>query len=570
MSMTDTKRDNWTFRNQLDYQTVIKDEHAISLSAGLELRENNRDIPNTSTYYGYNPTSLAYTALNVKDMMNIGVKESYIYNNNTSAGAIRDGSYIRLSDYDLTPSLSSMQNRYFSGYFVGGYTYKERYGISGSFRIDQANLFGTDPKYRYRPLWSVGFKWNMAKEDFMKELSWIDVLDLRGSYGLTGNVDQTTTPYLVARMTTQNRYTAETIPYTMISEAPNPLLRWERTASYNLGVDFILLGGKLSGKLDYYHKRSDDLLATIEVPFTSGYSRQRVNYGAMTNNGFELSLSSPWWKNKDWSVYSSFTFYYNKNKVTRSFYNATQASQLISGSYYQEGRPFNAIYAYQYGGLTSGGTDAQNGIPDIIRADGTSVVHFNENGGINIDASTTMKPEDLVYMGSGTPVWGGSFTQNIRFRNWELSAFVTYYGGHKVYVPSFNFYATNYNTLSDFYAQSWTPENSSSLIPKHFVHYDASADGGKAIGLQEMYQKSTANVEDGDMIRLRNISLAYSLPTKYVSKLRMENVKLIAQVNNPCFWSAAGHGIDPETLGTGGSWTLPQPTSYLLKLNVQF
>ena len=72
------------------------------------------------------------------------------------------------------------------------------------------------------------------------------------------------------------------------------------------------------------------------------------------------------------------------------------------------------------------------------------------------------------------------------------------------------------------------------------------------------------------MIRLRNISLAYSLPTKYVSKLRMENVKLIAQVNNPCFWSAAGHGIDPETLGTGGSWTLPQPTSYLLKLNVQF
>lgn len=570
MSMTDMKRDNWTFRNQLDYQTVIKDEHAISLSAGLELRENNRDIPNTSTYYGYNPTSLAYTALNVKDMMNVGVKESYIYNNNTSAGAVRDGSYIRLSDYGLTPSLSSVQNRYFSGYFVGGYTYKERYGISGSFRIDQANLFGTDPKYRYRPLWSVGFKWNMAKEGFMKELSWIDVLDLRGSYGLTGNVDQTTTPYLVARMQTQNRYTAETIPYTMISEAPNPLLRWERTASYNLGVDFILLGGKLSGKLDYYHKRSDDLLATIEVPFTSGYSRQRVNYGAMTNNGFELSLSSPWWKNKDWSVYSSFTFYYNKNKVTRSFYNATQASQLISGSYYQEGRPFNAIYAYQYGGLTSGGTDAQNGIPDIIRADGTSVVHFNENGGINIDASTTMKPEDLVYMGSGTPVWGGSFTQNIRFRNWELSAFVTYYGGHKVYVPSFDFYAMNYNTLSDFYSQSWTPENSSSLIPKHFVYYDASADGGKAIGLQEMYQKSTANVEDGDMIRLRNISLAYSLPTKYVSKLRMENVKLIAQVNNPCFWSAAGHGIDPETLGTGGSWTLPQPTSYLLKLNVQF
>lgn len=570
MSMTDTKRDNWTFRNQLDYQTTLKEDHAISASVGLELRENNRHIPNTSTYYGYDPTSLAYTPLNVKDMYNMGVKQSYIYNNYTSAGAKVDGSYNRLSDTSLRPSLSATQNRYFSTYFVGGYTYKERYGISGSFRIDQANLFGTDPKYRYRPLWSIGFKWNMAKEEFMKQISWIDALDLRGSYGLTGNVDQTTSPYLMAAMSTQNKWTAETIPYTTISTAPNPLLRWERTASYNVGVDFILLGGKLSGKFDYYRKKSDDLLATIEVPFTSGYAKQRVNYGAMTNNGFEISISSPWWKNKDWSFYSSFSFYYNKNKVTRSFYNPTQASQLISGQYYQEGRPFNAVYAYRYNGLTSGGTDEQNGIPDFLRADGTSVVHFDEDGGIDIDASSTLKPEDLVYMGSGTPVWGGSFTQNVRFRNWELSAFITYYGGHKVYVPSFNFYSSSHNTLSDFYAKSWSPENSSSSIPKHFIYYDVSADASKVIGLQEMYQKSTANVKDGDMIRLKNISLAYTLPKKYAGKLRMENVKIIAQVNNPCFWSAAGHGIDPETLGTDGSWTLPEETSYLLKMNVQF
>lgn len=570
-SMADTSTDNWTFRNQLDYSAVFKDEHALTLTAGLELRQNNIHIPNQSTYYGYDPTSLAYTTINVKDMMNLGTRDSYIYNNNTSADAVHDGSYLRLSDYGLTPTLSATENRYFSSYFVGGYTYKDRYGISGSFRIDQANLFGTDPKYRYRPLWSVGLKWNMAKEDFMKNISWIDVLDLRGSYGLTGNVDQTTTPYLVARMMTQNKWTDETIPYTSITEAPNPLLRWERTASYNIGLDFILLGGKLSGKLDYYHKKSDDLLATIEVPFSSGYSRQRVNYGAMTNNGFEFSVSSPWWSNQDWSFDSSFSFYYNKNKVTRSYYKATQAGQLISGgNYLQEGHPFNSVYAYRYGGLTTGGTDEQNGIPVINRADGTSVVHLTENGGVDIDESTSMKPEDLVYMGSGTPVWGGSFTQNIRFRNWELSAFVVYYGGHKVYVPSFDFYTSDANTLPDFYAGSWMPENSSSSIPKHFMLYPVSSDGGDVIGLQEMYQKSTANVKRGDMIRLRNISLAYTLPSRYAKKLKMESIKLIGQVNNPCFWSAAGHGVDPETLGTGGDWTLPEPTSYLLKLNVQF
>lgn len=570
MSMTDRATDNWTFRNQLDYNATFKEDHAITLTAGLELRQNRSHVPNTSTYYGYDPMSLSYTAINVRDMMNIGTRESYIYNNNTSADAVRDGSYNRLTDYGLTPSLSSLENRYFSGYFVGGYTYKDRYGISGSFRIDQANLFGTDPKYRYRPLWSVGFKWNMAKEDFMKGIHWINVLDLRGSYGLTGNVDQTTSPYLMAYMSTQNRWTDETIPYTRISTAPNPLLRWERTASYNVGLDFILFNGKLNGKLDYYYKKSDDLLATIEVPFSSGYSSQRVNYGAMTNHGFELSLSSPWYSNKDWSFTSSFTFWANKNKVDKAYYNATQASQVISGAYYQVGYPFNSVWAYRYGGLTSDGTDEQNGIPQILRADGSEVVHLNEDGSVTIDTQNSMLPEDLVYMGSGTPVWGGSFTQNIRFREWELSAYVVYYGGHKVYVPSFDFYSTDYNTLSDFYAQSWSPENSTSTVPKHFIYYDEAASASNVIGLQEMYQKSTTNVKRGDMIRLRNISLSYTLPARYAKWLKMKTLKIIAQVDNPCFWSAAGHGIDPETLGTGGDWTLPQPTSYLLKLNVQF
>lgn len=147
---------------------------------------------------------------------------------------------------------------------------------------------------------------------------------------------------------------------------------------------------------------------------------------------------------------------------------------------------------------------------------------------------------------------------------------MVYYGGHKVYVPSFDFYNSSYNTLSDFYADSWTPENPDSEIPKHYFLYDKTANASYVIGLQEMYQKSTANVKRGDLIRLRNVSLSYTLPARYAQKVRMENIRLTAQVNNPCFWSAAGKGIDPETLGTDGSWTLPEPTSYLLKLNVQF
>lgn len=569
LAMGETSGDNWVSRNQLDYNRIFKEKHAVSFVAGIELRQTRTHVPNYSVRYGYDPVSLNYTLLDDKTIKETGYKQSYIYNNNTGPDASIDGNYIKLSDSYIDPTLTSIENRYVGFYAVGGYTYKDRYGISGSFRIDQANLFGTDPKYRYRPMWSVGLKWNMAKEDFMKQLPWVDVLDLRASYGITGNVDQTTTPYLVASMSSQNKYTAETIPYTSINTAPNPLLRWERTTSYNLGVDFILFGGMLNGKVDYYYKRSDDLLTTIEIPFTAGYTSQRVNYAAMTNHGFETTLSSNWLKTRDWALSSTFLFSYNRNKVTRVFYKAPQASGLVSGNYYQTGKPIDAVYAYRYGGLTSGGTDAQNGIPIILRADGTTMHHFKENGSLVIDGNTSMLPEDVVYMGSGTPLFNSSFTQNVKFREWELTAMLTYSGGHYVYTPSFDFYSANANTLSDWFAKSWTPENPNSTVPKHYIYYP-SVSSTNLIGLKQKYQQSTANVKRGDIIRLRNVALSYTVPQKICKILKMKNAKITAQANNLWYWCAAGKGIDSETISGYGEWTIPTLPSYLLKLNVQF
>lgn len=465
MMLYDASGNNWTFRNQLDFNKVFKNDHAVSLVAGVELRQTETDIPNYSVRYGYDPVSLSYTLLDENTIKKKGYKQSYIYNNNTGPDADIDGNYIKLTDSYVGPGLAYTMNRYVGFYAVGGYTYKDRYGVTGSFRIDQANLFGTDPKYRYRPMWSVGLKWNVEKEDFMKSLYWVNVLDLRASYGITGNVDQTTTPYLVASMSSQSSYTEESIPYTSITTAPNPLLRWERTSSYNVGVDFVLFGGKLNGKFDYYYKLSDDLLTTVEIPFTTGYSTQRVNYAELMNTGIEMTLSSNWLRTQDWSFTSSLLFSYNRNKVTRIQQKAKQASNLVSGNYYQVGKPIDALYAYRYGGLTNEGTDDQKGIPIILRADGTTLHHFGEDGSLSIDGNATLKPEDVIYMGSGTPLYTGSFTQRVKFRDWELTAMLTYNGGHYVYVPSFDFYSSVPNELSDWYAQAWRPDNADSQIP---------------------------------------------------------------------------------------------------------
>ncbi len=574
-SMVETSRDSWVWRNQVDYNKQIGDDHSFNVTGGIELKENSVGIPINALYYGYDPVALTYTILNNYDIHTVGYQQSYIYNNNTGKpGAVLDGNNIKIADSEMKPGLGSVINRYVGMYAVGGYAYKEKYGISGSIRVDQTNLFGTDPKYRYRPLWSAGLKWNMGKEEFMSSVNWVDFLDLRLSYGLTGNVDQSTTPFLVASLSNQSTYTSEAIPYANISTAPNPMLRWEKTSSYNFGTDYSFFRGLLNGKLDLYYKNSEDLLGSREVHFTSGYTTQRVNSGAMTNRGFELIVTSPWLKKKDFTMTSSLMLSYNKNKVTKAYYNPTQASHLAISSYLVDGKPYDALYAYEYGGLTSGGTDYQNGVPIIYRADGTTMHHFQEDGTLLLDASSSMRPEDVKYMGSRTPLYNASFTQTINYKGFELSALFLYYGGHKMYAPSFGFNSTDGN--SDWVSKSWTPNNTNTDIPKSKMYYDPKISVVNLGSLEGMYIRSTANVVKGDFIRLRNIALSYTLPNSMARNLKLSRLKIAGQINNPWIWSAAGRKYDSEVQTSQSNtaslkdWGIPTPTTYLLKLDVTF
>lgn len=575
MATEENSRNSWVWRNQLDYNRNFGTDHQVTATGGLELKEIAASIPTSSLYYGYDPVALTYTQLNNYDIYNVGYRTSYIYNNNTGLpGAVADGNGIKIADSDMNPSLTELKNRYVGLYAVGGYTYLGKYSATASVRIDQTNLFGTDPKYRYRPLWSAGLKWNLAKETFMQRLPWVDMLDVRTSYGLTGNVDQTTTPFLVASLGNQSTYTAQSIPYTNISSAPNPMLRWEKTTSYNAGFDYSLLKGKLSGKVDLYYKKSEDLLGSKEVHFTSGYTTQRVNSGSMSNKGLELTVSSPWLRNKDWLISSTIMLAYNKNTVTKAYYNPTQASHLAIGGYLVDGKPYDALYAYQYGGLTSGGTEYQNGVPIILRADGTTMHHFQDDGTLLLDGSTSMKPEDVRYMGTKTPLVNASLIQNVRYKNFELSAMLLYYGGHKIYKPSFAFNLTDGN--EDWVAKSWTPENPTSEIPKALIYYEPGINVVNVGSLGGMYIRSTENVAKGDFIRLRNVSLSYTLPQKMAKYLKVDRLKLAGQVNNPWIWSAAGNAIDAEVQATASNsttisnWALPTAKSYFLRLDVIF
>ncbi|TXH22365.1 MAG: SusC/RagA family TonB-linked outer membrane protein [Chitinophagaceae bacterium] len=574
LSTIEYARNSWVWRNQLDFNKNIGD-HQITATGGVELKEIQSDIPSSTVYYGYDPVALTYTLLNNYDIYTTGYKNSYIYNNNTGLpGAVIDGNGIKIADSDMRPTLSSYMNRYVGMYAVGGYTFKNKYGFSGSVRVDQTNLFGTDPKYRYRPLWSAGVKWNMAREKFLQDISWINMLDFRFSYGLTGNVDQSTTPFLVAGLYNQSTYTAESIPYANILSAPNPMLRWEKTTSYNAGFDYNFFQGLLNGKLDVYYKKSDDLLGTKEVHFTSGYATQRVNSGAMSNKGIELTVSSPWYRSKDLTLASTLMVSYNKNKVIKTYFNPTQASHLAISGYLVNGKPFDALYAYNYGGLTSGGTEFQNGVPIIYRADGTTMHHFNADGTLLLDGSSSMGVQDVIFMGTKTPLVNASFTQNVRYKGFELSALFLYYGGHKMYKPSYGYNITDGN--DDWTAKAWRPDNTSSEIPKALIYYDSKVSVVNMSSLEGMYARSTTNIASGDFVRLRNIALSYTLPTNFVEKLHMDRVRVSGQINNPWIWSAAGKQSDSEVQSSASNsaslrnWGLPMPTTYLLRFDITF
>lgn len=575
METIETSANSWVWRSQLDFNKKISSDHQINATGGLEFRQIHAAIPTSSLYYGYDPIALTYTSLDNYTIDNVGYKQSYIYNNNTGLpGAVIDGNNIKLSDGDISPSLSEVTNRYVSIYGVAGYTYKGKYVATGSVRVDQTNLFGTDPKYRYRPLWSAGVKWNASKEDFLRPVSWIDMLDVRFSYGLTGNVDQTTTPYLVANLGSQSSYSVAAFQYADITSAPNPMLRWEKTSSYNAGIDYSLFNRMLNGKFDVYYKKSSDLLGTKEVNFTSGYATQRVNSGIMTNKGFELTVSSPWYNRNYLMLTSTVIFSYNKNTVTKAYYHPTQASHLAISHYLVEGQPFDGVYAYRYGGLTTGGTDYQNGVPIILRADGTTMQHFKDDGTLILDGSSSMGVQDVVYMGSLTPKVSASFTQNIRYKGLELSALFLYYGGNVMYKPSFGFSITDGN--EDWIAKAWRPDNTNSTIPKSKIYYEPGISVVNLGSLEGMYVRSTENVVSGAFLRLRNVALSYTLADEISHYLKLDKLRLTAQVNNPWIWSAAGKQYDSEVQASVSNsvslknWGLPMPTTYLLRLDITF
>lgn len=517
---------NYTIRNQLNFDTELVQGLNFNLFAGTEFREINT-TGRTYNIYGYD-----------SQIRTDGI--SYI-----NWDYLQKGVTGMLSPYkfSMSPSNGSsyVLNREFSLYANGSLSYQGRYSLTGSYRIDQANLFGVDENNRYRPLWSMGGSWNISNEPFMKDVDIVNMLKLRTSYGVNGNVDRTTSPFVEGSYTTNSDTGADA---TYISSAPNRLLRWEKTATFNVGLDFQLLKKRLSGAVDFYNRYTSDLMANANIDPSTGYTSGRFNNGEMLNRGVEISLSYDWISSKDWGVSTSFVYGYNYNEIKKVDRDPTVASDLIlsGASYYIKGDPFNAVYSYRYAGTTA------KGDPSVYDATGKAV----ENNGVMKD------PKAVVLQGQFTPKWNGSFAPSLRYKGLYLDAIFVYYGGHMFRKNVTPLYENASSTMNSDIVNRWTPENPTALIPNFPVNI-ATSDRSN------YWTCADINVEDASFVKLRNLSLSYLLPQDILGKLRIKNLRFKAQVNDLWKLSACGKDINPEN-----PTVLGMHPSYIFGLNLTF
>ncbi|WP_316800855.1 SusC/RagA family TonB-linked outer membrane protein [Pedobacter frigidisoli] len=541
------QRNSYTFRNQLSYDKSFGDKHSIAAIAGTEMRQTFLPIGMSDIRYGFDPVTLTSTIINNQSVSQTGLP-SYIFGGNRTLGV-------------AGRSFQETKHRYLSYYSNASYTYSNRYTATGSFRVDQADFFGADPEFKNRPLWSIGLGWNASNEKFIQSLGWVNMLKIRATYGINGNQNTDATKFLTARRVNDNLFTS--LQYLNIVGLPNPKLRWEKTATYNVGLDLAVLNNRLRGTIDLYNRNSTDLMVTTDLDPTVGTASLLINNGVLKNKGIEFTVNGDWLKSGNLSLSSTFVIGFNRSKIGKVNRTFATASNYISSpeTYYTEGSDYNTLYAYRYGGMI-------NGYPYFLDENGKANLEFDASGNPLVSTSKDINNyAALVNMGTLIPTYNGSFSQRISYKNFDLNALFVFSGGN---VMRKDVTPLGSNDISDLditqrYKNGVTPE-----LPRLYVDY-AETMLNRASNISTMWQKADVNVVKADYVKLRSISLGYNLPKQVLKRLNIPSAKFTAQVNNLWYASAAGDDIDPESYSlNSGTRTLQNPKSFVMGINLTF
>lgn len=512
----------WDIRNQLNYDNTFG-KHQITLLAGQEAQEQFSTSAQNRVR-GFDETLLTSPAVDYATIASL-VQGTILPNLSTIGSSLINDTF----------ATSETTTRFTSYYANMAYTFDRKYVLNGSWRIDQSNLFGKDKSAQNKPIWSAGAKWNISNEEFMRPVSWVQNLALRMTYGLTGNSPEVG----VAASSDITRPSGSpffpgSIGMTIVTPG-NPLLSWESTKTFNAGVDFAVLQGRVSGAVDVYTKKTTDLLGLVYPNSLTGFPTGIVgNQGDITNKGVEISISSINVRTSDFSWSTNWIFAHNKSNIDKYTVTTpiTTGAQMVLQSA-REGYPAYTLFAYKYGGLDN------TGAPQAILADGTVT-----------KARLGTKPEDIVYMGTLQPVWNGGFANNFQYKNIRLSANIIYNMGHVMRRQRNLTYGGQFrrNVSVDFLDRWKVPgDETRTNIPAYLLNADPNAVAGTFN--TDYFTFGDVNVVSASFVKLRDVTLFYDLPKLLANKIGTQGITLRAQLSNVMLWKANKFGIDPEFQG---------------------
>ena len=281
----------YTWKAQAEY-TGVFGKHELDLMAGLEMRGTTNTSVHTKGF-GYDHKTMTTKPINFP----------------TGSNKINEGKFKQYQK-------SFYENRYLSYFFTASYTYDNRYTFFGSMRYDGTNLFGVDPKYKFNPMWSVSGAWNINREKFLRDARWLDNLRLRASYGAQGNIDRSTSPFILG---TWSYVSLGGVPVGRIdvSSPPNQNLRWETTYSWNAALDFAALDNRIGFTFELYGRRSKDLITNRSIPLETGFPSTSTNYGEISSRGIEFTLNTVNIRTRDFRWETSINIAHNTDKVEK-------------------------------------------------------------------------------------------------------------------------------------------------------------------------------------------------------------------------------------------------------------
>lgn len=524
---------HYYLRNTIDWSPELGEGHIANFFFGNEVNYTDRSYKSHEGWgISYDKGNVVTTAPELQNYLNSN-GQVYFY-------------------------MGNGRDRRASFFTTAAYTYMGRYVGNASFRYDGSNQLGESTAARYLPSWNASAAWNVHAEPFMMDITTVNHLKVKASYGYNGIMGPGTSAAL-AMYSGQTLRPSDKETYIYIAALANKDLTWEKMYELNLGIEFGLFGNRISGEIGYYNRNSIDLIDAITTTGVGGALIKRGNVGDMKSYGYEFAINSTNIKTKDFHWTTNLNLNFHTSEITKleNFSSIGEAVSNVGTAL--KGYPQRGLFSVRFAGLDN------RGIPTFYGKDDEIVYHINMQQRSNIT-------DILKYEGPIAPKSYGGLTNNFKYKNFSLSVGLVYKWGNVIRLDdAFQPIYSDYDSFSKELVNRWMipGDEKKTTIPAILDKRTLKELNGQ--NAYTLYNKSTERVAKGDFIRLKDLSLKYMVPQSFVNKLKLKNASVSINASN--LWLIYSdrklNGIDPEFYASGGV-SMPVSRMYTFSLNLGF